>query len=110
MDRDLATGEFLLFCSEVTLCDFELARRNFAANKRKQIKAMEQQIKAIEEDVAELEFEAQLAHWLRAHRGELLRLTSIDLLQKRFDFANGPGPKTATLALESGKSRLRDAG
>lgn len=68
--------KFLLSASTVTLYDFELRRRNHAANLRKELRALEEQIR-------EMEAEALFTRWLIENRAEVLDLCRIDCLQLR---------------------------
>lgn len=76
--------EFLLFASEMSLGDFEMAALNRAARLRKQIRVMIDQLNKEEAD-------AIFARWIKECRAELLELGRTAALQITLDFVGVAG-------------------
>lgn len=71
--------EFLSLCSDRSLCDFELAARNRAANLRKELIALA-------DELSRAEAEALFAACLRLHRRAFASQRGMEFLQESFDF------------------------
>ena len=92
--------DLLLYGSDRTLEDFELASLNRSSNTRRAVRDLWQEL-------IEQEARALFARWIRRHRAEIVKaLRDTDSLQKTLDF---PGSPLANPRPVLGPKKSRDA-